>query len=242
MRSKMAFMTSRIAVVLLGAALSGCIPVMAGPGGQPGGLPLTEADVAAGLKEALQIGAAKAVELVSKPNGFLGDAAIKIPFPPELKKVEDQLRGFGLGPVVDAFVEKMNHGAEEAAKAATDIFVKAITEMTVEDAMKILKGADDAATQYFRGKTEKVLLERFGPPVRQALDTIGAAKAWHELASRYNQIPFVDKIPGDIVDYATKRALDGLFAKLALEEQKIRKEVTARTTDLLKRVFGSLGI
>ncbi|WP_421877164.1 DUF4197 domain-containing protein [Marinoscillum sp.] len=198
---------------------------------------LTTDQVIAGLKEALVKGAESSTADASRVNGFLGNPKIKIPFPPEVQRVEDKLREIGLGNQVDRFVETLNHGAEEAAKEAKPIFVSAIKGMTVQDAWGILKGQDNAATQYLQDKTSAQLKNKFQPVIKKALDQTSATKYYSDLVNTYNKIPFVDKVNPNLDEYATERALAGLFTLVADEEKKIRDNPAARTTELLKKVF-----
>ncbi|MEQ8337668.1 MAG: DUF4197 domain-containing protein [Cyclobacteriaceae bacterium] len=198
---------------------------------------LTTEEVANGLKEALIKGISEGSASASKLNGYLGNPQIKIPFPPDVQKVEDKLRSIGLDKQVDQFIETLNRGAEEAAKEAKPIFVTAIRSMTIQDAWDILKGQDDAATQYLVRTTSDQLRGKFKPVIGNALDETNATKYYGDIISTYNKVPFVDKVDPDLENYATQKALDGLFFLIAKEEQKIREDPLARTTDLLKRVF-----
>jgi hypothetical protein len=201
--------------------------------------PLTTGEVAQGLKEALIKGISKGADLVSQTDGYFKNPEIKIPFPPEVKKVEDRLRQLGLGNEVDKFVMTLNHGAEDAAKEAKPIFIEAIRAMTIEDAWSILRGEQDAATQYLKRTTSNLLKEKFKPVIQTSLDKVNATKYYGDIVTRYNQIPFVQKVNPDLDDYATDKAIEGLFLMIAKEEKNIRENPVARTTELLKRVFGS---
>ena len=203
---------------------------------QPGGL--YPAQVAAGLKEALTIGTQNSANRLSSVNGFFANAALKILMPPEAQKVESTLRGVGLGSVVDKAVLAMNRGAEEAAKSATPIFVNAIKEMTITDAMGILKGGNNAATNYFKQKTTAALTTAFRPVINDALKKVDATKYWGDVFSVYNRFSSTP-VNTDLSAYVTERAISGIFHEVALEEQKIRQDPAARVTDLLKTVFGS---
>ncbi len=198
---------------------------------------LTTEQVVSGLKEALIKGAGTSTSEASKVNGFLGNPKIKIPFPPDVQKVETKLRELGLGSKVDQFIETLNHGAEEAAKEAKPIFVNAIKGMTVQDAWGILKGEDNAATSYLQSKTTADLKAKFQPVIKQALDKTNATKYYSDLVNTYNKIPFVEKVNPNLDEYATDRALSGLFTLVAEEEKNIRDNPVARTTELLKKVF-----
>jgi hypothetical protein len=201
--------------------------------------PLTTTEVAQGLKEALIKGISTGSDLVSQLDGYFKNPEIKIPFPPEVKKVEDRLRQLGMGNEVDKFVMTLNRGAEDAAKEAKPIFIEAIRSMTIEDAWAILRGQDDAATQYLKRTTSGLLKEKFKPVIQNSLNKVNATKYYGEIVSRYNQIPLVQKVNPDLDDYATDKAIEGLFLMIAKEEKNIRQNPVARTTEILKRVFGA---
>jgi len=201
--------------------------------------PLTTTEVAQGLKEALIKGISIGSDLASQTDGYFKNPVIKIPFPPEVKKVEDKLRQVGLGNEVDKFVMTLNRGAEDAAKEAKPIFIEAIRSMTIQDAWAILRGEPDAATQYLKRTTSGLLKEKFKPVIQNSLNKVNATKYYDDIVTRYNQIPFVQKVNPDLDDYATDKAIDGLFVMIAKEEKNIREDPMARTTEILKRVFGS---
>lgn len=201
--------------------------------------PLTTAEVAQGLKEALIKGISKGADLVSQLDGYFKNPEIKIPFPPEVKKVEDRLRQIGLGNEVDKFVMTLNRGAEDAAKEAKPIFIEAIKSMTIEDAWSILRGEDDAATQYLKRTTSGLLKEKFKPVIQNSLNRVNATRYYSDIVTRYNQIPLVQKVNPDLDDYATDKAIEGLFLMIAKEEKNIRENPVARTTEILKKVFGA---
>lgn len=198
---------------------------------------LTTDEVVKGLKEALVQGTDKGTTTVSRINGYYNNPQIKIPFPPDVKKVETKLRDLGLGNQVDQFVETLNRGAEEAAKEAKPIFVNAITSMSIQDAWGILKGNDDAATQYLIRTTSVDLKSAFRPVIKSALDKTNATKYYSDIIATYNKIPLLDDVNADLESYATDRAIEGLFVMIAQEEKNIRDNPSARTTELLKRVF-----
>ena len=201
---------------------------------------LDEETIIAGLKEALEIGTKKAVEIVSKTDGYLKNSAIYIPLPEELNDFANTLRKIGMKKDVDRFINDMNHAAEKAATGAADIFVDAIKKMTLQDARKILQGADNAATVYFEKNTRNKLYDVFYPVVKSAMDKVGLTKLFKFLLDAYNRIPGMKKINFELNKYITDKGLDGLFLMLAKEEKKIRDDPAARVTDLLKKVFGSL--
>ena len=204
-----------------------------------GDKPLTTTEVGQGLKEALINGISKGSDLVSQADGYFKNSEIKIPFPPDVKKVEDRLRQIGLGGEVDKFVMTLNRGAEDAAKEAKPIFIAAIKQMTIDDAWAILKGEPDAATQYLKRTTSSQLKEKFKPVIQASLDEVSATKYYGDIINRYNSIPLVQKVNPDLNDYATELAMQGLFTMIAKEEKNIRQDPVARTTELLKRVFGA---
>ena len=227
--------------VILGACTSAQINQTLGDVNKTlgGSQPLTTAEVADGLKEALIKGISNGSDIVSQVDGYFKNPEIRIPFPPEVKKVEDKLRQIGLGNEVDKFVMTLNRGAEDAAKEAKPIFITAIRSMTIQDAWSILKGEDNAATEYLKRTTSAQLKEKFSPVVQNSLNKVNATKYYGEIVTRYNQIPFVQKVNPDLNDYATDKAIEGLFLMIAKEEKNIRDNPVARTTELLKRVFGA---
>ena len=200
---------------------------------------LSTEEVAAGLKEALTNGASKGSDLVSQVDGYFKNAEIKIPFPPEVQKVETKLRQMGMGDQVDKFVLALNRGAEDAAKEAKPIFVTAIKQMTIQDAWSILKGEDDSATQYLKRTTTSQLTDKFKPVIQKSLEKTNATKYYKDLVTTYNKIPMVQKVNPNLDDYATEKAISGLFVMVAKEEKSIRDNPTARTTELLKKVFSA---
>lgn len=203
--------------------------------------PLSQDEIIRGLKEALAQGAQGAVAKLGKEGGFLNNAAVKIPMPDSLAKIDKTLRQFGQGKYADQFVATMNQAAEKAVPEAAGILADTIREMTLEDAQAILKGPDDAATQYFRKKSEARLTERFKPLVTQATDQAGVTSAYKKMVGKAG--PLVSMLGGgaeDLDAYVTAKSLDGLFKMVAEEEKNIRANPVARTTDLLKKVFGSL--
>lgn len=194
--------------------------------------------IASGLKEALTIGTQNSTSRLSAPNGFFANAMLKILMPPEAQKVESTLRNVGLGGVIDKAVLAMNRGAEEAAKAATPIFVNAIRQMSITDAIGILRGGDFAATNYFKQKTTASLTSAFRPAISDALNKVNATKYWSDVFTVYNRFSS-SPVNTDLTAYVTERAISGIFHEVASEEQKIRRDPAARVTELLKTVFGS---
>ena len=200
---------------------------------------LSNDEIAEGLKEALTKGISKGSDLVSQVDGYFKNPEIKIPFPPEVKKVDERLRKMGMGKEVDKFVLTLNRGAEDAAKEAKPIFITAIKAMTFQDAVSILKGADNAATSFLKRTTSPQLKEKFKPVIQNSLNKVNATRYYKDLVSEYNKIPLVTKVDPNLDDYATDRAIEGLFVMIAKEEKNIRQDPLARTSDLLKKVFGA---
>jgi hypothetical protein len=199
---------------------------------------LSDAKIGSGLKEALQIGTENAVHFTGKKDGYFLNQAIKILMPEKLRMFEKGLRAVGYGPQVDEFVLSMNRAAEKAAPFAKQIFWDAIREMTFDDARNILSGNDTAATEYFKDKTTNKLTDVFKPIVDKTMNEVGVTRQYKELVGRHENIPFVKKESFDLDHYVVSKALGGLFHMVGEEEKKIRKNPTARTTDLLKEVFG----
>ncbi|MGI8637340.1 MAG: DUF4197 domain-containing protein [Segetibacter sp.] len=198
---------------------------------------LSSNTIASGLKEALQIGAERGTARLSAVDGFFKNAALKILLPAEAQKVEVKLRALGLGTQVDNAILSMNRAAEDASKSATPIFINAIKQITIQDAVGILRGGDFAATNYLKDKTTANLTEAFRPVIEQSLAKVNATKYWNTLFSTYNTFSS-QKVNTDLSAYVTEKALSGIFQEVSLEEQKIRKNPAAQTTALLKKVFG----
>lgn len=208
-------------------------------GAVSGAAPLTKAEVVAGLKEALEKGTLEGTQLASQVNGYLKNPQIKIPFPPDAQKVEQKLRQIGMGNEVDRFIETLNRAAEEAADEAKPIFINAIRSLTIEDAWGILKGHNHAATDYLQRTTSDQLKGKFQPIISNALSKTNATRYYSDLITAYNKIPFVEHMNPDLEVYATDKAIEGLFFLVSKEEEKIRENPAARTTELLRKVFGA---
>lgn len=204
-------------------------------GGSAGGL--SNDEITAGLKEALQVGTEKAVGLVSQPDGFYQNPAIKIPLPESVQKVEKLLRTAGYGEKVDAFELSMNRAAERAAPEAKSIFWDAISDMKFDDAQKILNGRDNEATLYFQDKTSARLQEVFKPIVKDAMGEVGVTRSYQDINEKITSLPFGKSASFDLDQYVTDGALKGLFKMLAEQERQIRTQPAARVTDLLQKVF-----
>ncbi len=199
---------------------------------------LDEQTVAAGLREALRVATERTVISTSKLDGFLGNALIRIIMPEQFEVAAKTLRAVGFGKQVDELEIGMNRAAERAAGEATEVFLNSITQMTLEDAFGILNGGDNAVTNYFRSRTEEGLHERFKPIVTEKMSNIGLYKVYNGLTDYYNKLPLVTTPALDLDEYVTQQALNGLFTVLGQEEKRIRTDPLARTTDLLRRVFG----
>ena len=207
--------------------------------GMPGGKSvLSSEEIISGLKEALTVGSERSANKLSAVNGFFKDAAIKILMPAEAQKTEKTLRNLGMGKQVDNAILSMNRAAEDAAKSAAPIFINAIKGMSFQDALGILKGSDNAATIYLKDKTALSLTEAFRPVIESSLAKVGATKHWNTVFTTYNKFS-ADKVNPDLSAYVTEKALAGIFFQVAQEEQKIRKDPMARTSDILKKVFSN---
>jgi hypothetical protein len=232
-------MKKLVLVLTIVVSFSGCdvlqqLPQAAGVGGA-----VTEADAASGIKEALSQGLAKAVLQLNKEDGFYKDAVYKVLLPPDAKKVENALRTVGLGNMVDKAILQINRGAEDAAGYAKPIFVDAIKNMTLTDAIGLVKNGDTSATHFFREKTTAQLIAAFMPVIQSSLDKTQATKYYGDIVNKYNSFPTTfTKINPDLASYVTTKATNALFDQVALEEKNIRTNFAARTTDILKKVFG----
>ena len=226
-----------LAPLFLALSLAGCALLEDLPGEMRGN-GSDEARVAAALREALVIGSERASERAGQVDGYLGNAMLRIALPPEVERTGARLRMLGLGRQVDELEVAMNRAAEAAAGEAVAVFRNVISGMRPADVYAVLNGPDDAATAFLRQQSERTLRERYQPIVAHHLGQVRATELYGDLARRYNQLPLVDPITVDLDDYVTGRALDGLFVLLAEEERRIRDDPVARTTQLLREVFG----
>ncbi|MBC8033865.1 MAG: DUF4197 domain-containing protein [Chitinophagaceae bacterium] len=207
-------------------------------GGKSGsGSSLSGEQIAAGLKEALSVGAEKSAKKLSSPDGFLKDAAVKILLPPEVVEVEKKMRMLGMGKLLDNTITSMNRAAEDASKSAAPIFVSAVKQMSITDALGILKGQDTSATAYLRKATTSELTTAFRPVIEQSLVKMDVNKYWKDVFSAYNKFSSTP-VNTDMNAYVTERALNGLFYYVGQEEKNIRANPAARVSDILKSVFG----
>ena len=202
-----------------------------------GGGVLSNADIAAGLRQALDFGIDKQVSKLTQKDGFFKNELVKILLPQELQKVDKGLRDIGLGNLADEGLKVLNRAAEDAVSEATPIFVNAVKDITFADAKNILLGNDDAATQYLTTKTQTALYNKFKPVINNSFSKVGADQIWENLISKYNAIPFTKDVNPDLTDYVTGEALKGVYTMIAVEEKEIRNKVSSRTTSLLQKVF-----
>ena len=201
--------------------------------------PVTQVEAGQGIKEALSQGLAKAVLQLNQQDGFFKSIAYKVLLPPDAKKIETTLRSVGLNSMVDKAILQINRGAEDAAGYAKPIFVNAIQSMTLSDAIGLVKNGDTSATHFFREKTTAQLFTAFLPVIKASLDKVDATKYYGDIVNKYNDFPLTfTKINPDLAGYVTTKATNALFDQIALEERDIRTNLAARTTTLLKRVFG----
>ena len=203
----------------------------------PGILEQGNLDISGGLKEALNNGISKQVTKLTATDGFYRNELVKILLPEELRKVDSGLRKIGLGNLADEGLRAINRTAEDAVKTATPIFVNAITGMTFNDAKNILMGSENAATSYLQNSTSSALYSQFNPVIKNSFAKVGADKIWTNIITKYNSIPFVNKVNPDLTDYVTNQAMNGVFKMISVEEKNIRTDINARTSNLLKSVF-----
>lgn len=201
---------------------------------------VTENEAGMGIKEALTQGVTNAVLNLNKTDGFFGSEVYKMFLPPDAVKIENTLRKAGMGAQVDKAILSINRGAEDAVAFAKPIFIDAIKEMTLTDALNILRGNKDAATQYFKQKTSEKLIAAFTPSVQSSLDKVEATKHYGDIVTTYNKFPTTfKKVNPDLTSFVVSKAVDALFDQVAKEEANIRANPLARTSDILKKVFGS---
>ncbi|MCZ2101879.1 MAG: DUF4197 domain-containing protein [Chitinophagales bacterium] len=202
-----------------------------------GNVPLSNADIANGLKEALDKGVDQSVKTLSAKNGYY-DSVYKILLPQEAQGVIDKLKLIpGFSNLEQEAIKKINQAAEDAASKAGPIFLNAIKQMTFEDVMNILMGEKNAATQYLHKTTYNPLYNEFKPVMVSSLNKFGVLDLWKDAIDQYNSIPFITKVNPDLADHVSTKALVGLFSLIEKKEQGIRTDVSQRTTDLLKKVF-----
>jgi len=226
-----------ISVLMLSLALSSCDILSK----LPTGTGITEAEAGQGIKEALGQGLVKAVLNLNTTDGFFGSQFYKVLLPPDAVKIENTLRDLGMGKMVDKAILSINRAAEDAVGYAKPIFVSAIKDMTLMDAINIVKGPKDAATNYFKGKTREALLAAFLPSIKSSLDKVDATKYYGDIVNTYNNFPTTfKKINPDLPSFVVEKATDALFDQIAKEEANIRENPVARTTEILRKVFGGI--
>lgn len=205
----------------------------------PGYTTITESEAADGMRQALDLGIGRGVNLLNQNDGFFGNQAYKLFLPPDAQRIESTLRQLGMGGMVDRAILQINRAAEDAVGYARPIFADAIREMTITDAINIIRGPNDAATQYFRQKTHAKLVQAFTPVIKSSLEKFSATKYYNEVINTYNNFPTtINKLNPDLPSYVVGKAVDALFDQIAKEEANIRANPVARTTDILKKVFG----
>lgn len=225
-----------LSIIVLSFALSSCDVLSKIPTGIGG---VSEAEAGAGIKEALGQGLVKAVLQLNREDGFFKDAFYKILMPPDAKKIENTLRDLGMGKMIDKAVLQINRAAEDAAAFAKPIFVDAIKSMSISDAIGLVRNGDTSATHFFRVKTTDKLIAAFLPVIKNSLDKLNATRYYADVVTTYNNFPTsFKKINPDLPNFVTGRATDALFDLVAKEELNIRQNFAARTTDLLRKVFG----
>mgnify|MGYP003668127306 CR=1 FL=1 len=229
--------TARAQTDLFGSA-KGLLKSLGGSG-QAGSAGLDNETIFAGLKEALSVGTRKIVSQLSAANGYFGDEAIHIPLPETLQNARRLLDTAGFGSLADDLELKMNRAAEAAAPEAGAIFADAISSMSLEDVKSIYEGPDDSATRWFQQRTSDNLTARFTPVVESSMAEVGVVKSYDAFVGQYAKIPFVPDAKAELSTHVVGKALDGLFHYLAIEEKAIRTDPVARSTDLLKKVFGN---
>lgn len=227
----------RILLCVLVFQLVGCAELQQVVNQLPQGTGIGNAEIAQGLREALNMGIEKQVNKLALENGFFKNELVKILLPQELQKVDKTLRDIGLSSLADEGLRILNRAAEDAVGEATPIFVDAVKGITFNDARQILLGADNAATQYLERTTQTQLYNKFNPIIQNSFQKVGADKIWTNIITKYNNLPLTNDVNPDLTDYTTNEALKGVYTMIAQEEKEIRTKVSSRTTDLLKKVF-----
>jgi hypothetical protein len=194
-------------------------------------------DINAGLKEALNKGITKQVSKLTAVDGFYKNELVKILLPSELQKVDQTLRKIGMADLADKGLKVLNRAAEDAVKEATPLFVDAVKKITISDAKNILMGNEDAATTYLQNNTSTALYSKFSPVIETSLNKVGADAIWTKIIKQYNSIPLVSKVNPDLKDYVTQQTMKGVFKMIGVEEKEIRTNITARSSNTLKKVF-----
>lgn len=200
---------------------------------------LTTGEIAGGLRDALRVGSERVVQSLGRSDGFNGSPDVHIPLPESLKSVQSVLRKVGMGGMADDLELRLNRAAEAAVPKASRLFADAISQMSIDDAKKILNGPKDSATQYFRGKMSAPLASDMRPIVNNQLAQVGAIASYDRMIGQYKNIPFVPDVKANLTQYVLEKAIGGVFLYLGREEAAIRENPGKRTTDLLRKVFGA---
>ena len=227
----------KIVLGIFAFSLFGCAELQQIANQYPGLGTMGNAEIASGLKEALNNGITKEVTKLTAMDGFYKNQAVKILLPTELQKVDKGLRDIGLGSLADEGIKLLNRAAEDAVKEATPIFIDAVRNMTFTDAKNILLGTNNSATMFLQSSTTQALYGKFNPVIQKSLSKVGADAAWKNIITKYNAIPLTADVNPDLNDYVTQKALEGVFKMIAVEEKDIRTNLNARTSDLLRKVF-----
>lgn len=232
-------MLRKIAMVIVFVQFTACAELQQVINQLPtqGSTGIGNAQIGAGLKQALDNGITKQVSRLALKDGFNNNSLVKILLPAELQKVDKTLRSIGLSHLADQGLKVLNRAAEDAVSEAIPVFVNAIKGMTFSDAKQILLGDQMAATNYLQRSTSSLLYQKFNPIIKNSFQKVGADQIWKNLIAKYNSVPFVKKVNPDLTDYVTNEALKGVFTMVAVEEKNIRTKISARNTDLLRKVF-----
>lgn len=230
-------MIKRILVLVVAIQFAGCAELQNVVKNLPGGAGLSQEQIGNGLKQALDNGIKNQVSKLTSTDGFYRNQLVKIMLPEELQAVDKGLRKIGLGNLADEGIKVLNRAAEDAVKTATPIFVNAVKEISFNDAKNILLGEKNAATTFLQTKTKDDLTKSFTPVINSSFSKVGADKVWSKLISKYNSIPFVNKVNPNLTEYVTSEALKGVFTMIEVEEKGIREKAGLRNTALLKQVF-----
>ena len=230
-------MIKKILVLLIAIQFVGCAELQNVVKNLPMGASLSQDQIGNGLREALDNGIKNQVSKLTSKDGFYRNELVKIILPEELQAVDKALRRLGLSNLANEGIKVLNRAAEDAVKTAIPIFIKAVKEISFKDAKNILLGDKNAATSYLQSKTTQNLYESFTPVIDNSFSKVGADKVWNNLISRYNAIPFVNKVNPDLTNYVTTQALKGVFKMIEVEEKGIREKTGLRTSTLLKQVF-----
>jgi hypothetical protein len=230
-------MLKRIIALTLILIVSSCAELQQVVNQLPQDAALSNEQIAAGLRQALNLGIDRQVTKLTQKDGFFKNELVKIILPEELQKVDKTLRTIGLGKLADEGLKLLNRAAEDAVKEATPVFIDAVKGITFNDAKNILLGPDNSATSYLTSKTNTALYAKFNPVIQNSLGKVGADKIWDQLIQKYNNLPFTSSVNPDLADYVTQEALQGVYTMIAVEEKQIRNKLSSRTTDLLRKVF-----